>query len=212
MADCSEMQLYVADPQRLLALCRQVVEHLKAMAGAAASAEKRRELKQVEEAITTMEKLGIKPPPELLAKRDRLLTEMRPPEEVQQALHYLQAEFANILSDLAMLTEPASPPTPKRQPVGKPHRLPLTHMEVFKEQIINALRQLGGRAEAAAVVEQVGKQLQGRLTPGDLKWSAKRGMYAWQHKTHWARYELTRDGVLKGDSPRGIWELSDKYQ
>jgi len=81
-------------------------------------------------------------------------------------------------------------------------------MEVLKEQIVLALQKLGGKAEAAAVVEEVGKQLQGQLTPGDLEWSEARQLYAWQHKVHWARYYLTQEGILRREAPRGIWELA----
>jgi len=32
----------------------------------------------------------------------------------------------------------------------------------------------------------------------------------WRNAAQWARNSMIRDGLLKGDSPRGVWEISDK--
>jgi len=32
----------------------------------------------------------------------------------------------------------------------------------------------------------------------------------WRNAAQWARNSMIRDGLLKGDSPRGVWEISNK--
>ena len=32
----------------------------------------------------------------------------------------------------------------------------------------------------------------------------------WRNAAQWARYSMVKKGLLKSDSPRGIWELTDK--
>ena len=32
----------------------------------------------------------------------------------------------------------------------------------------------------------------------------------WEKTFHWARWEMIKDGLLKPDSPRGTWEISEK--
>ena len=31
----------------------------------------------------------------------------------------------------------------------------------------------------------------------------------WRNAAQWARNSLVREGLLKNDSPRGVWEISD---
>ena len=42
------------------------------------------------------------------------------------------------------------------------------------------------------------------------RWRLTRSMQRWRNTAHWARYELVQDGLLKDDSKRGIWEISEK--
>ena len=85
-------------------------------------------------------------------------------------------------------------------------------MKIFKEHIIMALRKFGGRAKMAEVIEEVGRQLEGKLLIGDVEWNESNKLYAWQHKTAWARFEMTQEGTLRSDSPRGIWELNEDHR
>ncbi len=32
----------------------------------------------------------------------------------------------------------------------------------------------------------------------------------WHNGAQWARNSMIHEGLLKGDSPRGVWEISDK--
>jgi len=84
-------------------------------------------------------------------------------------------------------------------------------MEILKKEIIKALQKLGGRGEIRQVMDEVGKQLEGKLTEGDLEWRESVKMYAWQHNVCWARYKMVQEGILRRDAPRGIWELTEKY-
>ena len=34
----------------------------------------------------------------------------------------------------------------------------------------------------------------------------------WRNAAQWARNSMVREGLLKADSPRGVWEISDKGQ
>ena len=32
----------------------------------------------------------------------------------------------------------------------------------------------------------------------------------WRNRVGWARYRLVEDGLLRSDSPRGVWELTEE--
>ena len=62
------------------------------------------------------------------------------------------------------------------------------------------------------MIEDMGRQLDGQLLPGDLEWRESTGEYAWQNNAKWERYKMTQDGTLRSDSPRGFWELGEGQQ
>ena len=80
---------------------------------------------------------------------------------------------------------------------------------VLREQIIQALRKLGGSARVAEVIEEMGQQLEGKLLPGDLEWREATNEYVWQNNAKWVRYQMTQDDTLRNDSPYGIWALRE---
>ena len=55
------------------------------------------------------------------------------------------------------------------------------------------------------------EHLQHRLLPGDLETRASSGEVVWENNTCWERYNLVQEGILKSDSPRGVWELNGDH-
>ncbi len=92
------------------------------------------------------------------------------------------------------------------------HQSTRTRQEAFREHIISALRRLGGSASVADVLEEMRRQLKGKLLPGDLEWRDSANEYIWQNNVRWERSRMTREGALRRDSPRGIWELGEDYK
>lgn len=84
--------------------------------------------------------------------------------------------------------------------------LPETEYEI---PVLRALDQMGGRAASREVVAAVGVILNGKLTETDRE-SIPTGGLRWENRVHFTRLRLKEAGLLAGDSPRGVWELSDK--
>jgi hypothetical protein len=99
--------------------------------------------------------------------------------------------------------------TKPKKPGAKRSRTPKTDKNVLRKHIIKALQTLGGRAKVPDVIEQMGRQLEDKLLPGDLEWRESTNEYAWQNNAKWERYSMTQDGTLRSDSPRGYWELGE---
>ena len=70
------------------------------------------------------------------------------------------------------------------------------------------LRRRGGRAVRGEVLAALGEELRDRLGPVDLE-NLPSGMTRWEANTGKARQRLVRRGVLRDDSVRGVWELSE---
>jgi restriction system protein len=78
----------------------------------------------------------------------------------------------------------------------------------FRRPILEALVELGGRAPASEVLARVYQKIKDRLPEVDRRLTDS-GAPRWHKKANWCRYHLVRQGLLKADSPRGIWEISD---
>jgi Mrr N-terminal domain len=79
----------------------------------------------------------------------------------------------------------------------------------YELPILRALDEAGGTAPSRVVTETVGKALADRLTDID-KEQLRSGDIRWQNRVQFTRLRLVEEGLLKKDSPRGTWEISDK--
>lgn len=79
----------------------------------------------------------------------------------------------------------------------------------YLEPLLRVLHERGGRAPAREVIEEVGHRLNDRLTPLD-KQPVSSGGVRWQNRVQFARLRLIDRGLLKRQSPRGLWELTEQ--
>jgi hypothetical protein len=105
---------------------------------------------------------------------------------------------------------------PPRRRRGRPPkhaaRLPRgerTPEEAFRRPILEALVELGGRAQVAKVLDLVRRKMANRLKPIDTApLSSSPQTPRWRNTAQWARNNLCEEGLLRSDSPRGIWEIT----
>jgi hypothetical protein len=81
--------------------------------------------------------------------------------------------------------------------------------EEYVEPLLQVLRDRGGRAPAREVIDEVGRRLADRLTRLD-KEPVSSGGVRWQNRVQFARLRLLERGLLKRNSPRGLWEITDR--
>ena len=75
----------------------------------------------------------------------------------------------------------------------------------FRQPIVDVLEELGGSGRAKDVKARVGERVQ--LRSGDLE-QYESGQVVWENSIAWARNTLKDEGILKADSPHGLWELA----
>ena len=80
--------------------------------------------------------------------------------------------------------------------------------EEYIQPFLVTLLEMGGSATAGVVIDAVGEKLQNRLTDVDRE-PLKSGLVRWKNRVQFTRMRLAYAGLLKKDSPRGIWELSE---
>jgi hypothetical protein len=85
----------------------------------------------------------------------------------------------------------------------------LPETEYFRP-ILSALEDRGGRAATREVIDAVGAEVRDRLTPGDFELTGNGNEVRWEMRVHFARLRMKERGLIKADSPRGTWEISEE--
>ena len=82
--------------------------------------------------------------------------------------------------------------------------------EEYKIPILQTVHELGGSARAGDVLAAVERKMKDQLSNVDYQPLPKTGEARWRNTAMWARKRLVQGDLLRGDSPRGVWELSAK--
>jgi len=116
--------------------------------------------------------------------------------------------------DWQTLFAPKAPTRKKRRrKAGKRLRRGLrTPQHAFRKPILEVLVELGGSAASHEVVDAVGKKMKGTLNQYDRQRLQNDPTHRvrWRNTAEWCRNRMAREGLLKADSPRGTWEISEK--
>lgn len=94
----------------------------------------------------------------------------------------------------------------KRRRVPRGLLVPDSEYEV---PILEILEERGGRAPTREVVNTLEKRLGARLTEMDRQTTVS-GETRWRSRAQFVRLRLVEAGEMLSDSPRGVWEISDK--
>lgn len=86
----------------------------------------------------------------------------------------------------------------------------ITPQPEYTKPILESLVELGGGGKVKEVLEIVYDKMKNRLTPADLETVPSGREKRWSNHIKWERFALKREGYLKSDSPRGVWEISEK--
>ena len=68
---------------------------------------------------------------------------------------------------------------------------------------------MGGSGKVREVQDRVGQIMKPILSDVDLQ-KVPSGQVRWRNTACWARQDMVDEGLLKTNSPRGIWEISEE--
>ncbi len=85
----------------------------------------------------------------------------------------------------------------------------ITPQQHYRPAILKDLEEKGGEGHAKDVLEGVYKKMKPTLKPADHE-KLPSGEVRWRKGVQWERKKMVDDGLLKSESPRGVWELSEK--
>ena len=86
-----------------------------------------------------------------------------------------------------------------------------TREEAFYLPILQTLDEMGGVARASEALERVKERMEHVLKPADLDpLPSNPNMPRWRNSALWARHYMAKEGLVKSDTPHGIWEISEQ--
>lgn len=81
----------------------------------------------------------------------------------------------------------------------------------YEEPILHALVELGGKGRMSDVLASVEKRMKPDLNDIDFQpLLSDPDSVRWRNTAQWTRFTLVQHGDLKPDSPRGVWEITQK--
>ena len=92
------------------------------------------------------------------------------------------------------------------QPKDDAKQLP---QKAYREPLIEAMYELGGRANSRQATELVGKKVASLLGPADRKVRPD-GKQKWENLVHWNRQNLKDEGLFRSNLGYDSWELSEE--
>jgi len=139
-------------------------------------------------------------------------------KDLREKVKALQGEWQTIFRILSekILTqvqiEQVKPTQVRKKKVkGKLKKGLKTPKEQFIIPILESIIELGGRAKVKDVLERVHDKMKGILNEHDYKpLPSKPKEKRWENTAQWARLDMVEKGLLAKDSPRGIWEITEK--
>jgi restriction system protein len=157
---------------------------------------------------------------ELITKVGAKAFEGRDYERAREALAKADQStaFRDKLATIRAEWDKISPPSLAADPaasqelhdLGRLHRGLRTRETAYFRPILQVLMQMGGSAPVGEVLVRVQKVMKGTLSEVDYEpLSSDPEVPRWWNTAQWARNSMVQSGLLKGDSPRGVWEMTE---
>lgn len=141
-----------------------------------------------------------------------LTTELqREKTKIEESMHdYLNAEeellaLKRKLRDLLDLILIDDKPERKRRRRGEK-----TPQDAYIIPILESLIESGGEGRAADILGVVEQKIKGILKDVDYELLPSGIDIRWRNTAMWVKTDMKNQGLLKSDSPYGIWEISEK--
>jgi hypothetical protein len=127
---------------------------------------------------------------------------------IQGKVRALRAEWQH-LNPAAATPEPEKEPV-KKADLGRLNKGKRTPDDGFRLPLLLSLIELGGSGFLQEVTDLVGEKMRGKLNEYDLQpLPSDPNLRRWRNTVAWLRFTMVEEGLLRNDSPRGTWEISD---
>lgn len=139
-------------------------------------------------------------------KRWAVPLEDSPDDVLRRLLEIAEAHVESLEQARARAVSVTEPESRKNRRLARGKR---TSQVAYEMSICEVLYELGGTATAKEVLRQLPRKMEGILGEVDFQ-ELPSGDTRWHKTASFARLLLVRKGLLRGDSERGVWELTQE--
>lgn len=205
-------QELIQNPEALLALMQQAVQHLIEQRPDTTAQEA--QLRAVAKAIEQLEKQRVPVPDSLRQMKMMLVAEISQHAQFNRQLMVLGEGLTEALGMIeSVISKPRLEGSIQKESTPRQRRSrnssePVTPMSVLREYILQALKEFGGSARRSDVLDRIEEMLKDQLTPRDLETRGDGRVIVWKNNACWERQAMVDEGILRNDSKFGYWELN----
>ena len=99
----------------------------------------------------------------------------------------------------------------ERRNAGRLQRGMRTPESTFRLPILKALSEIGGSARIQDVLNKLEQSMKGTLKQVDYETLPSTPDQArWRNTAQWERNTMVKEGLLKPNSPHGVWEITEE--
>ena len=198
------------DPETVLDDLTDWIGRLIEQAQASSGEVLRAQLREVGRTTERLEQQGYPIPCDLRRLKLDLSMQAEEGEKATAELESLSGRLRPLLASMDAVLSAAKKKAKNKKTSGgrkKRKQFPMTSRDVLRKYLLITLREKGGSARCSEIKDRMREMLAGQFQPGDLLKRAN-GEIVWENNTRWQRAVLVKEGILKSDSPRGVWELN----
>jgi len=123
----------------------------------------------------------------------------------------MQAKWDELAEQFTVAEEEEEAIDGGRRNLGRLQRGLRTPEHAFRMPILQALVELGGNGSVSDVLDHVETVMKPKLKDVDFEpLASDPNNLRWRNTAQWSRNIMVNEGLLKSDSPRGVWEITDK--
>jgi uncharacterized membrane-anchored protein YjiN (DUF445 family) len=197
----NEIIKYAKNPQPLLDLLSALIEYLVNNEANEALNSKNIQLIEINKAIKALERRDVLVPDSLRSEKSKLVAEISSLSTMPN-LQLIQNELEEMLANLKVDDS-------KKNKIKRTRsKLPKTDNATLRKILLDVLKESGGKAKVKEIKNAMGKKLKDKFLPGDLTLRSDGRTVVWFNNVQWERLRLVQTGILKSDSPSGLWELA----
>jgi hypothetical protein len=197
---------YKDNPESIVDLAGSVVQCLTAIAKAPDYYIRAAQLHEISLTIARLEGSGTEIPSTLRDLEAKLSAETHGQEKAIHQLEALEQRLSLVLTDLRSQLRVIKQGTTQKTTKRTKRRVKTMSPRLLRLEIRRVLREMGGAAQKADIIEAMRQRLELKFREDDLvKDSA--GNEKWTRNLAQERERMIKDGILRTGSPRGLWEL-----
>ena len=206
------LEYLASSPDVLLDIVGEILKRYRNAIDKQSSVESQKQLVEISKTIDRLESASIPVPDELRNLKSSLLSLSNDRKQAMAIYDMLIRGLSNLCTIYKQNGHAKSKRQKRDKGDGSQVRQGCrTSRNTFIRAIVQVMEQMGNSGSNKEIHQKVEVVLADVLTPEDYELDSI-GRVIWYHQVDWARLYMAKIGMIKNDSPRGVWELSDRYK